>query len=309
MQIEHKSFNAVGVDTPEDAPGQVSAVVAVFNNVDHGKDRIRPGFFEKSLARKLPKGVWGHDWASPIAKTLEARELHPGDPLLPEAIKHLGGLYIRGQFNLDTQRGREAYSDVKFGIIDEFSIGYRTKKSELDRKSGVRDLIEGDIHEWSPVLAGMNDQTRLLSVKDGRAIESPTDAPGDRPESGPSFEGYSREVESMIGGYADCAERLDGTRVKEGRALSTPNRSEIQSVRDAAASVVERLDAILERTRPPEKSDATTQIGPEAETPPAPAEIQAKAATVPPDVAQACYTRLMDARRLALIGAVAGDIA
>ncbi len=164
MNISHKSFSAeVKAANPE--KGVVEAIVSVFSNVDSAKERIMPGYFKASLERKLPKGVWMHDWKQPIAKTLEARELEPGDALLPEYLKALGGLYVKGQFNLETQRGKEAFSDLKFGIVDEFSIGYRNTKTAYDEETEVLDLIEGELYEWSPVLVGCNDQTALLSAK------------------------------------------------------------------------------------------------------------------------------------------------
>jgi HK97 family phage prohead protease len=164
MMHEHKSFGIKGLKA-DDQTGLIQAVVAVFSNVDSGNEQILPGFFTKSIARKLPKGVWMHNWDQPIAKTIEARELLPGDPLLPASLKGLGGAYIKGQFNLDTQRGREAYSDIKFGIVDEFSIGYKVLKESVDKNTGARQLIEGDWKEWSPVLVGMNSETQLLSIK------------------------------------------------------------------------------------------------------------------------------------------------
>lgn len=162
--IERKSYPITELKA-DDETGIIEAIVSVFNNVDSGKEIVRQGFFNKSIARKLPKGVWAHDWKQPIAKTLEAKEIPPGDPSLPAALMELGGTYIKGQFNLDTQRGKEAYSDIKFGIVDEFSIGYKVTKESKDSETGARELIEGDWKEWSPVLVGMNDQTRLLSIK------------------------------------------------------------------------------------------------------------------------------------------------
>jgi hypothetical protein len=50
----------------------------------------------------MPKGVWMHDWKTPVAKTLEAKELLPGDPLLPPVLKDNGGAYVKAQFNLGT---------------------------------------------------------------------------------------------------------------------------------------------------------------------------------------------------------------
>jgi HK97 family phage prohead protease len=168
MTIERKSYPVVDLKVSEE-PGIIEAIVSVFNNIDLGNEKVMPGFFAKSIERKLPKGVWAHDWKQPIAKTLEAKELLPGDPQLPRELMTLGGAYIKGQFNLETQRGREAYSDIKFGIVDEFSIGYSVVKDQKDKESGARELIEGDWKEWSPVLVGMNDQTRLISIKSDEA--------------------------------------------------------------------------------------------------------------------------------------------
>jgi len=168
--IERKSYPILGLKA-DDASGEICAIVSVFNNIDSGKEVVRPGFFTKSIEKKLPKGVWAHDWKQPIAKTLEAKELLPGDPMLPDDLKELGGTYIKGQFNLETQRGREAYSDIKFGIVDEFSIGYKVTKESKDDKTGARELLEGDWKEWSPVLVGMNDRTALLSIKSDEPIE------------------------------------------------------------------------------------------------------------------------------------------
>jgi len=168
--IERKAYPITDLKTFDshgktNGSGIIEAIVSVFSNVDAGNEKVLPGFFQKSIARKLPKGVWAHDWKQPIAKTLEAKELLPGDYRLPASIRSLGGAYIKGQFNLETQRGREAYSDIKFGIVDEFSIGYSVTKDRRDAK-GVRELIEGEWKEWSPVLVGMNSETALLSIKD-----------------------------------------------------------------------------------------------------------------------------------------------
>jgi len=137
--------------------GIVEAYVSIFNNVDLGGDIILQGAFAESLAKKFPKGVWSHNWDLPIAKTLEARE-------------DSKGLYIKGQFNLDTQRGKEAYSDVKFGTIDEFSIGFRVQDDEW-RDDGVRVIKKAKLYEWSPVLAGMNPETEVISVKSDEDVD------------------------------------------------------------------------------------------------------------------------------------------
>lgn len=235
MSVEHKSFPIASLKTDE--VGTIEAIVSVFNNVDSGKEIVRQGFFAKSIAKKLPKGVWAHDWKQPIAKTLEARELPPGDPQLPPHLLTLGGAYIKGQFNLDTQRGREAYSDIKFGIVDEFSIGYAVltdKKGE----DGTRELLEGDWKEWSPVLVGMNSETSLISIKSD-------------PPDGQTFADHSESVLAAVKGLVTRAESVTEMRSKEGRVISTPNRQRLQDLRDA-------LDALLSASEPKPKEKIDT---------------------------------------------------
>jgi len=229
--LERKSYPITEL-THDDATGVIEAFVSVFNNVDAGKEIVRQGFFQKSIERKLPKGVWAHDWKQPIAKTLEAKEVPPGDPSLPDNLKTLGGTYIKGQFNMDTQRGREAYSDIKFGIIDEFSIGYSVVRESKDEDTGARELLEGDWKEWSPVLVGMNDQTQLVSIKSEDAGT----------ESSESFDSAVAELEK----FAQKMQRNHDNRVKEGRVLSGSNRAKVQAAYDA-------LGTLLEASAPPAK--------------------------------------------------------
>lgn len=144
-------FKIVDEKKADGQKGVVEAYVSIFDNVDLVGDIILRGAFAESIAAKLPKGVWSHNWDLPIAKTLEAREDEKG-------------LYIKAQFNLDTQRGREAYSDLKFGTTDEFSIGFRVLDDEW-REDGVRVIKKAKLYEWSPVLAGANPATELISIK------------------------------------------------------------------------------------------------------------------------------------------------
>lgn len=172
MQLQRKSYAGL-VKTVSATQGIAEMFVSVFNVIDADNERVLPGFFKASLARKMPKGVWMHDWKQPVAKTLDARELAPGDSRLPDKIRSYGGLYVKGQFNLDTQRGREAFSDLTFGTVDEFSIGFTTEKSRAGDKAGVRDLVEGTLHEWSPVLVGACPETMLVGTKRAGAKSGP----------------------------------------------------------------------------------------------------------------------------------------
>jgi HK97 family phage prohead protease len=212
MEIIRK---AVAAEFQADDAGIIEAVVSVFNLVDHGGDVIVPGAFQASLQTKLPNFVWSHNWDQPLGRTLEAADVPPGDPRLPEAIRDRGGLWVKGQFNLDTQRGREAYSDIRFGSITEFSIGFSVVESE--REGEIRRITKADLYEWSPVLVGMNPATTLISVKG-------------EPRAGCTLDDQAQDVlaaaESLIvrlQGYAQLRQRdqrrLSAKRLSQARQL------------------------------------------------------------------------------------------
>ena len=107
--------------------GVVQMVVSATNIKDYVDDIIEPGAYAETLTTRNPKGVYQHDMTRPVAKTMHAEELMPGDPRLPAKLLSVnaGGLMITAQFNLNTQRGKEAFEDIKFyGDEQEYSIGF-----------------------------------------------------------------------------------------------------------------------------------------------------------------------------------------
>lgn len=173
--LEFKTLGLQGVDVVSEEKGIVETIVSVTGVVDTVKDRIRPGAYVKSLTQRTPKGVWGHEWTTPVSRTLGAKELMPGDPELPSTMPNgdpwppeAGALKIKTQFNLETQRGREAYSDVVFfGADSEWSVGYQVPVggATVDSKTGIREIEVMDLYEYSPVLFGAMPLARTTSVK------------------------------------------------------------------------------------------------------------------------------------------------
>ena len=235
MELQRKNFTG-SVQSPDE--GVIEALVSCFGNVDYANERVMPGAFKASLERKLPKGCWAHDWKQIVAKTLDARETDEG-------------LVVRAQFNLETQRGREAFSDVKGGYVDEFSIGYRVIKDSVEEKSGVRELHELDLYEFSPVLVGMNDSTALISVKEI--------SPSSEPDT------LANQVETLLAYGTHLASRfkaLHELRAKEGRVFSANNRSRITACVGSMRTVADDLHSLLELTEPQPKAadDVVRQV-------------------------------------------------
>ncbi|WP_156446391.1 MULTISPECIES: HK97 family phage prohead protease [Hyphomicrobiales] len=128
---------------------------SVFGVKDRGGDIVQPGAFTASLKKYPParvKMLYQHDTSEPVGTwssfTEDAR-----------------GLKAEGRFILDTVKGREVYALVKAGAIDGLSIGFRTIRDEMDRKSGARLLHELELWEVSIVTFPMNEDATVTGVK------------------------------------------------------------------------------------------------------------------------------------------------
>lgn len=205
---------ASGLLSAEDATGVVEAIVSVTGVVDDVDDVIEPGAYAKTLQRRTPKGVFGHDWHKWVARTEEIAELLPGDPRLPKETKdgkpwpgEAGGLYVKAKFNLATTQGADAYHNVKFfsetGECD-WSIGYKVPRggATRDTKSGVRRITDLDLYEFSPVLFGAAGSfSGTVSVKSSGA---------ETPAGGPDGSGGGNPSGATPDGPQEGAEPPDG---------------------------------------------------------------------------------------------------
>ena len=143
----------------KESVGEFEGYGSTFGNVDNGKDRCVRGCFTKSVKSmtdgetQKPLMLWMHDQKEPIGEWKMIREDEKG-------------LYVKGQLWLGRgiQRAEQAHAllQAKSGGL---SIGYITKKSDIDRKTSVRDLIELDVKELSVVTVPMNSNARVIRVK------------------------------------------------------------------------------------------------------------------------------------------------
>ena len=140
----------------DDQTGVFEGYAAVFGNMDEGGDVVEPGAFAKTLQERgqRVKICWQHDWREPIGKPLELRE-------------DAQGLFVKARLS-DTQRGRDALTLLRDGVVDELSFGYETIKSEWGKDGDgqrVHLLKELRLYEISPVTVAMNEQARISAVK------------------------------------------------------------------------------------------------------------------------------------------------
>lgn len=144
--------------------GTFAGYGSVYGNVDQGDDIVMPGAFAESLAQYAAKGrmpamLWQHKSSEPCGVYTAMKE-------------DANGLYVEGKLALKTQRGAEAYELMQIKAISGMSVGFQTRLSDYDQKTGIRTIKQGDLWEVSLVTFPMNDSARVGSVK---TIEEITD--------------------------------------------------------------------------------------------------------------------------------------
>lgn len=134
--------------------GGIEGYASVFDLIDQSGDRIAPGAFSNSLARRGPAQVrmlWQHDAYEPIGVWAHiAQDAH--------------GLFVQGRVLDGVARGAEVLALLRGGAIDGLSIGFKTVRSHTDELSGVRTLLEIDLWEISVVTFPMNEAARVANV-------------------------------------------------------------------------------------------------------------------------------------------------
>jgi hypothetical protein len=163
--MKHKSFRLASFKALDEAQGIFEAIVAAFNNVDRGGDRILPGAFKNSLAEWEQKGrpipvIFAHEW--------DNLDAHIGQVLQAKEVEE--GLYVRGQLEMDEPFAARVWKKMKSGLLAEFSFAYDVVKSGwiTENERTVLELKELNLLEVGPCLVGMNPDTQLLGVKEGR---------------------------------------------------------------------------------------------------------------------------------------------
>lgn len=178
--MKTKSFDAhVIADSDAVGPGGFKAIVSVFNNVDSVGDVVMPGAFADTLKAWEESGhaipvIWSHQWSDPeshIGEVEEAKELLPGDPLLPPHLAALGGLWVKGTFD-DEPRAQKVRRLLKGGRVKNWSFAYDVKDGAPSDRDGrnIYELRKLDVLEVGPTLIGANRLTDLVEAKAGRVL-------------------------------------------------------------------------------------------------------------------------------------------
>jgi len=141
-----------------DDQGVFTGYASVFGITDQVKDRVQKGAFKKSLQNHREQNInppllWQHDVHEPIGAW---REIYEDEY----------GLFVRGElFIEDIPKAKQAYKLLSEGAVSGLSIGFKTRQSELNPRTGERVLTQLDLLEISVVTFPALGQARVSHVK------------------------------------------------------------------------------------------------------------------------------------------------
>jgi len=162
-----KTFRFAGEVKQEDRNGVAVGVIEGYAStwdIDRGDDVILRGAFRKTIDRHLKNGrpvrmLWQHN-GDQLIGAFPAESMREDD----------NGLWVKGEINLETQAGREAYALAKQGVLSDMSIGFSIPSREFVTFSDegdctVRRIKEVELWEVSLVGEPMNPHAQIMSVK------------------------------------------------------------------------------------------------------------------------------------------------
>ena len=166
-KISHKIYTS-DVKVIDGAEGIVEAYVNSMCVVDHDGEILQFDAFNASIEKGGQSVAWFHDQSSPVGKVIDAAPIELGYGDYDDEDFKKGRLKAVMQFNMNTQRGREAFADVQFGSVKEWSVGFRSLDDNIERLSNgdnVRIIKSLDWVEVSPVMRGASPDTQTIISK------------------------------------------------------------------------------------------------------------------------------------------------
>jgi len=161
----HKTEEAE-IKVIDDAEGIIEAFVNTMGTKDKDGDIIEPTAFDKSIQNNLPiPFLMGHDHGQLVGKVIDAKSIQVSDD-----VWRLGATI---KMNMNTQAGRDAFSNISGEFIKEYSVGFNLPDSGVTQEgrgnTSIRRIAELDWVETSGVVRGASPDTATISAKADKA--------------------------------------------------------------------------------------------------------------------------------------------
>lgn len=141
----------------DSAPGTIEGYASVFGLMDQGGDIVMPGAFKATLSdwrkrKASPPMLWQHNPSTPIGVWTDVAEDEKG-------------LKVTGELVLDVPLAAATHALLKRKAVGGLSIGFRSRKDEIDRATGARRLHQVELWEISLVTIPMLREAQISGVK------------------------------------------------------------------------------------------------------------------------------------------------
>ena len=186
----------------DETKGIITAFINTMGKKDKDGDIIAPTAFDNSIPDNLPIPVLaGHDQSKIVGKVLSA---------YPMAIdEEEYRLHATMQMNLETEAGRDAFSNVKGNYVKEWSVGFNLPEDSvtIEREGNDVTRMIGNLDwvETSSVIRGASPDTGTLSAKtaEGCGCDCGCDCDNNKEQNAPEEQVASDAVEQTASDTTD----------------------------------------------------------------------------------------------------------
>ena len=192
--MEKKISDQSETKVVDEKQGIVEAFVNTMGVVDSDGDIITSSAFNRSIG-SLPIPVLStHNQSDVVGKVISAKAIETNGEDGPHR------LHATIQMNMETQAGREAFSNVSGEFVREWSVGFNMPKegSKFETIDGnpVRVISDLDWVETSTVIRGASPETQTISAKDAdSASDTAEDVASDTDTETVDLTAFSAELE------------------------------------------------------------------------------------------------------------------
>lgn len=149
MEIIKKHFELKNVE----AEGEIfTGIASAYGVVDSDNDRIMPGAFIKSLGKRTPALLFGHEHSGiPVGKFTKVEDTNDA-------------LVVTGSLTKGGSRTKDLADALAHGSLSGLSVGFKTNKAVKNSYGGV-DVIDAELIEISLTGIPANPASVITSVK------------------------------------------------------------------------------------------------------------------------------------------------
>jgi len=219
--VKHFPLEVKAVDAESTATlGVFTGIASAVGVLDRHHEVIEKGAFDADLTENGATRVllWQHDPGKPIG-------------VIHLSTDQRGDLVAKGEINLETTQGREAYALLKQGAIGAMSIGFNIPDggAAFDAKAGVLRILAVQTWETSLVTFPANPAAVVDSVKQAFGMPTRTLSTGER-----------EQIASTI---TRLQAALDADQPREEKSLQAPNHDpvELAGVKELVALISREL--------------------------------------------------------------------